>query len=319
MNCDLTIAIATFNGAERFPLVLDALRSQITPASLNWEILIIDNNSSDDTAAQVKRYQAEWRTTVPLRYCFEPQQGLAFARQRAIETASGTWVGFLDDDNLPSSTWVAEAYAFGQAHPQVGGYGSQIQGRFEIEPPENLQKILFYLAIVNRGSQPSQYSPRQNGVPPGAGVVVRKDAWLAHVPPRLLLAGRVGGSMLSCEDLEALLHLHNGGWEIWHNPAMQIEHLIPANRLNQPYFMGLMRGVGLCRHHLRMLMLKTWQRPLAFGLYLVSDAGKVLRHLLHKRMAIAHEPVAACEMQLLLGILVSPFYLWSLRLSRLIK
>jgi glycosyltransferase involved in cell wall biosynthesis len=92
----VTIAIPTYNGADRLPLILERLRSQTATESIQWEILIVDNNSTDDTAAVVQKHQENWPYPYPLKYCFEPEQGAAFARQRAIQEAEGELVGFLD-------------------------------------------------------------------------------------------------------------------------------------------------------------------------------------------------------------------------------
>jgi len=54
---DFTVAIPTYNGADRLPLVLDRLRSQLNTASFTWEIIVVDNNSSDATATVVRHYQ----------------------------------------------------------------------------------------------------------------------------------------------------------------------------------------------------------------------------------------------------------------------
>jgi glycosyltransferase involved in cell wall biosynthesis len=296
-------------------MVLERLRSQVNTDAIQWEILVVDNNSNDTTATVVQEYQQQWQ--MPLRYCFEAEQGLAFARQRGVSEAQGQWVGFLDDDNLPDSQWVKAAYEFGQSHPTVGAYGSKISGVFEQEPTPELKPILFYLAIVDRGSQPSQYHPKKNGVPPGAGLVVRRDAWLNAVPPRLFLVGRVGNAMVAGEDLEALVYLHRAGWEIWHNPAMQIQHLIAARRLQPSYFIHMMRGIGLCRHHLRMLLLAKWQQPIATVGYLLSDTYKLLHHWLHHHSTA--NLYSACEQARLMGTLISPFYLFKLRIDRLVS
>ncbi len=319
MSVDFTVAIPTYNGEQRLPMVLERLRSQTVAEQLNCEIIVVDNNSKDGTAKVIQEYQASWQERVPLRYCFEAQQGLAFARQRAIKEARGEFVGFLDDDNLPALNWVSAAYSFGKEHPKAGAYASQIHGLFEVQPPENLKRIIFYLAITERGLQPLIYEPQQKGFPPGAGLVVRHNVWNDNVPMRLFLIGRIGSSMLAGEDAEALLYIHKAGWEIWYNPAMEVEHIIPSWRLEKDYLISLMRGVGLGRSHLRMLLLKRWQRPFAFWLYLVNDLRKVISHLMRYRTVIESDVVAACEMQRLLATLVSPFYLWRLKIYTFIQ
>ncbi|MBR8837852.1 MAG: hormogonium polysaccharide biosynthesis glycosyltransferase HpsE [Stigonema ocellatum SAG 48.90 = DSM 106950] len=321
-----SVAIPTYNGESRLPKVLERLRecvayttrSQTDVEHLNWEIIVVDNNSTDGTVKLIQEYQANWCDDVPLRYCFEAEQGTAFARQHAIQEARGELVGFLDDDNLPAPNWIIEAYKFAQAHPQAGAFASQIHGAFEVEPPENLKPILFYLAITERGEQPHIYTPCKNGFPPSAGLVVRRNAWKDHLPPRLFLIGRIGSSMLGSEDAEALSYIYKAGWEIWYNPAMEVDHIIPAWRLERNYLISLMRGIGLARYHLRMLLLKNWQKPVAFFIYLLHDIGKLVVYFLDYRETAATDIVAACEMQRLLSTLMSPFYLLPIKIKKFI-
>ncbi|MFY7805244.1 MAG: glycosyltransferase, partial [Limnoraphis robusta] len=66
---DFTIAIPTYNGAKRLPQVLDKLRSQTDVEQISWEVIVVDNNSTDNTAEIVQQYQQNWLLNVPLRYC----------------------------------------------------------------------------------------------------------------------------------------------------------------------------------------------------------------------------------------------------------
>jgi GT2 family glycosyltransferase len=319
MVVDLTVAIPTYNGARRLPEVLDQLRmagedkaTDASPSqSFRWEVLVVDNNSTDDTAKVIQSYQANWPQSCPLRYCFEPKQGAAFARRRAFEEAKGTLIGFLDDDNIPTPDWVKAAYAFAQEHPTAGAYGSRIRGDFEVMPPENFHRLTPFLAITERGSEPSRYEPQQRVLPPSAGLVVRKQAWLESVPQHLVLSGRTSGTWLTGEDLEMLAHIQAQGWEIWYNPAMQIAHKIPHWRLEREYLIPFFRGIGLSRHVTRMLSVHPWQRPMATVAYMVNDLRKIAFHLLRHNVRVQSDLIAACEMQLFVSSLVSPFYLWS--------
>lgn len=307
---EFTVVIPTYNGAARLPLVLERLRSQTHTEHFSWEIIVVDNNSTDNTAKVVQEYQANWPIANRLRYCFEGQQGAAFARQRAVEESSSTFIGFLDDDNLPASDWVAAAYTFGQAHPKVGAYGSQIFGQFEIEPPENFKKIACFLAIIQQGPEAFPYKPHKRILPPGAGLVVRKQAWWENVPRRLVLNHKGKDAGLASEDLEALVHIQKAGWEIWYNPEMRVYHQIPSKRLEKEYLISLVRCIGLSRHRIRMLRIKAWQRPLAFLAYQLNDLRRLILHLLKHGNAVKSDLIAACEMELLWSSLISPFYIW---------
>lgn len=319
MTVDITVAIPTFNGEKRLPALLEALRSQGNLDGIIWEVIVVDNNSQDGTAALIQSYQSQSSHPFLLRYCFEAQQGIAFARQRAVEEAQGVVVGFLDDDNIPAANWIRSVYQFAQQYPRAGAFNGKIQGVFQQPPPEELKNILFYLALVDRGDQPLQYQPRKNGVPPGAGLVVRRQVWLNFVPRDLLFLGRLDGSLVAADDAEALIYIHQGGWEIWYNPQLQIEHHIDAKRLELAYFKQLTRGVGLTRHYLRMLLLKPWQRPFFFLIYLLKDTYQIIRHYLKYRTVLASDAYASCEMERFIGTLISPIFIWRLRLKQLLK
>lgn len=314
-DIDFSVAICTYNGAQRLPLVLERLRSQALTHPCRWEVIVVDNNSSDQTPAVVASYQTHWPQSISLRYEFEARQGLGFARQRAVETAQGHWVGFLDDDNPPNLNWVDAAYQFGQTHPQAGVYGSRIQGCYETPPPAHFDRISRFLAIGGSSrlrcySHPDYEGFRKRVYPPGAGAVVRRSAWLTLVPKNLTLQGRVSGLELPGEDVEAFSYLRAGGWEIWHNPAMVIEHHIPQQRLQAAYLRKLLWRTGLSRFYTRRLgyppILFMGMLPL-FGL---NDVCKLIGHCCRYPLW-RRDRVLDGEKLLLLGSLVSPFHgLW---------
>jgi glycosyltransferase involved in cell wall biosynthesis len=316
---DFTVAICTYNGETRLPEVLERLRecytytrrSLLDSESIDWEIIVVDNNSTDNTVKVVRAYQTTWSSDCPLKLCFEPQQGLAFARQQAITNAKGKFIGFIDDDNLPNPEWVAAAYTFGQAHPQAGAFGGLVLADCEGEVPEDFEKVACFLSIVDRGANPFIYDRRQGLLPPGAGLVVRRQAWCETVPNRLFLAGRVGKFQLASEDLEALSYIQNGGWEIWYNPQMCIHHKIPPRRMERDYLLSIVRGTGLARHQIRMVRLKAWQRPILFPLYLINDLRKLISLLIEDDRTTKTELAVACDIEFLRSSLLSPFYLWS--------
>ncbi|MGF1491129.1 MAG: hormogonium polysaccharide biosynthesis glycosyltransferase HpsE [Microcoleaceae cyanobacterium] len=306
---DFTVAIPTYNGAERLPLVLEKLRSQVDLESITWEVLVVDNNSTDNTAELIQQYQQQW-PEFSLRYLKEMQQGAAFARKRAVAEARGTWIGFLDDDTIPALDWVAAAHRFHQQHSQAGAYGSQVHGDYETEPPAGFERIASFFAITERGSEPHRYEPKMKMLPPSAGLVVRKQAWDKNVPDKPFLSGRSGQSILNSEDLEVVMYIQNAGWEVWYNPEMHLYHQIPAKRLERDYLLYLVRSTGLARHYIRMLRLKPWQRPLLFPVGYANDLRKALTYYLKHRQILATDSIAACEMEFLRSSLISPFYLW---------
>ena len=309
MTISFTVAIPTYNGASRLSELLDNLLAQITPDNFVWQVIVVDNNSTDNTADVIKDYQSRWQGERSLVYAFEDQQGAAFARQKAMQLAQSELVGFLDDDVVPSSDWVAEAYQFGLDNPRAGAYGGKISGCFEIAPPEGFERIQSFLALRNRGSSPHLYNPKFLSMPPSAAWVVRRHAWLEHVPEKPLLGGRTGKSMVQGDDYEPLLYLYKAGWEIWYAPKMCVEHMIPARRLEKDYLIALSRGCGLCVCQLRLTAAaKGWEQPATFMKVTAGNFKRLVPHLLEHRFNVWSDIVTQCEFEFFLSSFLSSFY-----------
>lgn len=308
MSLELTVAIPTYNGASRLPKLLDRLRSQKDCDRIAWEIIIVDNNSSDRTAQVVRDYQAIWPQEYPIRYYLETEQGAAFARLRAVREAKGELVGFLDDDNLPDPNWLTAACSFAKQHPKAGAWSGQTHGEYEISPPENFNRIQAFLAIREYGLQPKLFEPEKLRLPTAAALVVRKQAWLESVPQRPTLLGRLGESMLGGEDYEPLLYMHKKGWEIWYNPTMHAYHQIPSWRLEKNYLLSISRGCGLATCQLRLINADNWQKPLILGKTFLGNLRRATIHFIKYRGKLNSDLIAACEMEFFLGNLLGYFY-----------
>lgn len=311
---DFTVAIPTYNGAKRLAPLLSYLKKQTGTEAFSWNILVVDNNSSDDTQAVVESYQSQFeQTSVALHYTLEPRQGAAFARMKAMTIAQSKWVGFLDDDVIPANDWVSAAYQFSQAHPDAGAYGGQIHGNFEVDPPENFARIKSFLALRERGPEAHLYDPETLSLPPSAAWVVNARAWRENVSNEPILEGRTNGSMLGGEDYEPLLRMHKAGWKIWYAPTMHVAHQIPAFRLQREYLTTLSRGCGLCVCSLRMISARPWQRPFVWCKVTLGNLRRLIRHWLTYHKQLSTDLVAACEMEFFLGSFMSSFvYLRSL-------
>lgn len=304
---DFTVAIPTWNGAERLPQVLDKLLAQTGIEHLKWEVIVIDNNSCDRTPDVVKDYQKKF-TQCELRYFLETQQGLTFARLRAINEAQGKFIAFLDDDNLAALDWVLQSYNFGEEHPLAGAWSGQIHGDFEVKPPDNFSQILTFLAIREHGTKAYIFDAGNLKLPPGAALVIRKQAWLESVPQQLVFKGRIGNLMVAGEDTEVLLHLHKSGWEIWYNPKMEIYHKIPHWRLERDYLLKIARGCGLCIFQLRLINAKKRQVPVILLRTILGNIRRIFHHIIKYKNNLNKDIVAIVEINFYWGSLMSPLY-----------
>ncbi len=305
---DISVAIPVYNGAERLPKILDKLFSQTGVENLNWEIIIVDNNSSDNTKLVIENYQKISNYPYSLRYFLETQQGAAFARLRAVREAKGELVAFLDDDNLPESDWLITAYDFGFEYPNAGAWSGQIHGDYEVKPPKNFEKIQAFLAIREHGNQPLLFEPDNLILPPAAALVVRKQVWCENVPKTPILSGKLPGMFVQGDDYEPLLYIHHAGWQIWYNPAMHTYHQIPHWRLEKDYLLTLARGCGLCICQLRFINAKNWQKPILFFRTILGNFRRILGHLIKYQGKLKSDLISRFELEFYFGSMLSPFY-----------
>ncbi|XGV95234.1 MAG: hormogonium polysaccharide biosynthesis glycosyltransferase HpsE [Leptolyngbya sp. BL-A-14] len=313
MSIDFTVAICTYNGEQRLPAVLDQLCKQVGTEGIFWEVLIIDNNSQDQTAVVVANYAKQWRSDSQIRYVFEPKQPTAYARNRAIQEAASDLVGFMDDDCLPADNWLAEAYQFGQTHPQAGAYGGRTYIKSNEALPPDFHAIKFLLAIEDRGEHSFQYTV-PGTVPGGPCFVVRKQAWQEAVPTNRRLRGKdtIRGTVVSnAEDIEIVIYIQSSHWQVWHNPKMEVWHQIQTGRLQRDHLLKLARSGGLSAHACRIAKLPPVRRawmPLLLPVYMLVSALRVLQYYVQHQREFSNDLGKACSFQYKVGVLLSPFF-----------
>lgn len=249
----LSVVIPVYNGASRLPALFTALAGQ-QAEGVDWELIVINNASTDDTAAVIERFSRQWRNDVPFRPIFEPQKGAAYARQRGVDESRGHWVAFLDDDNRPDPDWVAAAVQFGRTHPRAGVFGGRTRLEIEGGVPPEFRRLGIYFCETNLGDQPRLFRPRLLQMPCGAGMVVNREAWRRWVPRALMFPDRAGN------DFEAGLHIHYGGWEVWYVPSMSLMHEIDPRRLSAENLRRMMKLYGGQSFSLRLIGKRGWQR-----------------------------------------------------------
>ena len=127
-----SVILCTYNRASTLSRALESLSDLDVPAGLDWEVLVVDNNSTDDTRAIVERVAAEAR--LPCRYVFEPQQGKSFALNAGIAQALGQVLVFTDDDVTFDRGWLRALLAAFDA-PDCAGVGGQIVPVWPAPPP----------------------------------------------------------------------------------------------------------------------------------------------------------------------------------------
>ena len=236
MTAQLSIVVATYNRAHLLQGTLEALAAQDVPASLQWEIVVVDNNSHDTTAQVVAAFSAT--APMPVRYVFETEQGLSRARNRGIREAAGSIIAFTDDDVLPAPDWVAQIAAAldrWEAH----GVGGRILPRWEATPPRWLAEsrpLLSRLAIMDVDVRCLLARPFIGRARVwGANMTFRRELFetVGAFDPRL---GLVGKSLARGEETDLVDRALDQGLRIAYDPAPTVFHLIGHDRMRKAYF-----------------------------------------------------------------------------------
>ena len=166
----VSVITCTHNPRESyFKRVLNALSAQTQPKS-DWELIIVDNAS---TCPLVEKFDLTWHPSA--RHVREDELGLTPARLRGISEAKGEVLVFVDDDNVLSETYIAEAIAIGERHSFLGAWGAgTLKPEFESPPPRWAAPYLPVLAVRAVGAvRWSNDVSDWPATPLGAGLCVR--------------------------------------------------------------------------------------------------------------------------------------------------
>lgn len=236
----LTIAIPTHNRARLLRQTLERLAQITIPAGVEWELIVVQNNCTDGTAAMLE----ELSSRLPLRALTESRPGVNFARNAAVEAARGECIVFTDDDTLPDTGWLRAYDAAFAEFPDVDIFGGPIITRFPAPPPPWLRDSLPLVAYAY-----GSLEARGRGVtlsrtffPYGANMAFRTRV-LRDAPfdPAL---GPKGTSRINGSETELILKLfargHQGRWV----EEARVEHCIQEKQMTTKFLRWYFTGQG---------------------------------------------------------------------------
>jgi glycosyltransferase involved in cell wall biosynthesis len=254
-SLDATILIATYNRAAMLHETLLSLTRLQVRAGRTWEVIVIDNNSSDDTRAVVERVAPEF--PVELRYVFEGRQGRSSALNTGITLARGKVLAFTDDDVQVAPVWLdAACDALNGDDPRLAYAGGPVRPIWETPPPAWLDRtrgdLWGTIAIQDHGPESFVYEERHR-VPLGANMATRREFFDTVGTFRADLGRSSGTLVLGQEVPEILLRARQAGLRGVYVPAMEVHHHVPARRLTPAYFRKWWFGKGVSRAALERL------------------------------------------------------------------
>lgn len=248
----ISIIICCYNSTSRLPETLAHLLRQQATDGIDWEVLVIDNASTDNTA---KIAIACWPddAPAPLRVIPEPKSGLSNDRKRGIYEAKYDIVSFVDDDNWVCEDWVRLVSETMTANPEVGACGGPSEAVCEIEPPEWFEEFKGCYAVVKQADAEGDVT-KSRGWLWGAGLNFRKDALfnLYNNGFYSILIDRKGTSLTSGGDNELCYAIIMTGWRLWYEPRLKIKHFIPKERLTKDYIMRWFEGAGKSKNKIEI-------------------------------------------------------------------
>ena len=221
---DVSVVISTHNRCTLLARALDCLTHQLVPLDLEYEVIVVDNASTDDTERTVDAFSAAGN----VRFVREPRLGVSYGRNAGIQTACAPIIAFTDDDNVVGDRWVATIKSLMDAHPEAWAVGGPIRAEWPNDVPVWLDRQHWPpLAILDYGDERFYTSARDPRCLLTANLAFRKavfdriDGFSAEFP--------------RCQDHELLVRMWRAGGRALYAPELVVTATIPQERLTRRY------------------------------------------------------------------------------------
>ncbi len=242
---DISIIISTYNRSDNLPECIECLATQENTENFDWEAIIVDNNSTDDTKLITDKLQKKY--SINIRYLFEPNQGLSFARNCGIKESDAEFIIFIDDDIRATPKWLASIY-----NRFISENCDAVGGRIYIENPNDLPKWISpdmygFLGHRDFGDQAFQMNGRDE-FPFGGNMSATKEITesIGGFDTRM---GRKGEGnkreeLFKGEETEFFHQLTDMKGTIWYEPDAIVLHKILPYQLKKKFFRTLHFNAG---------------------------------------------------------------------------
>jgi len=239
---DVSIVLCTYNNAERLLITLRSLCQLNQPEGVEWELVAVNNNSTDDTEQLIESFSGR----LPITYVYEPEQGKSCALNTGVDVAQGELIVFTDDDVKPNPDWLISYWAAYQDRPEGYYFGGPVESEFEGEPPDEdlLRVAMPSVAGLDHGSKPNSL--------PSHKIFIGAN-WAC--PSRYLR--QVGGFDESLglnasdeevsvgEETDLMTRLEEEGIRRWYEPQAKIKHFVPKEKCTLDHIVSRrLAGVG---------------------------------------------------------------------------
>jgi glycosyltransferase involved in cell wall biosynthesis len=229
----ISIILCTYNRCEALSKALSSVAASIVPPSVEWEVLVVDNNSCDRTREVVEKFRHLYAAR--FRYLFEPQRGKSHALQTGIREAPGEVIAFMDDDVTVEPMWLQNLTA--ELH---SGEWAGAGGRIVLQWPSSIPDWLAIEGPWTRHGLPAlDQGPEAKeliGPPFGTNMAFRKEMFDKHGGFRTDL-GPSPNDLIRSEDTEFGRRLIAAGERLRYEPSAVVYHPVPEYRIQKKYLL----------------------------------------------------------------------------------
>jgi glycosyltransferase involved in cell wall biosynthesis len=236
----ISFIICTFNRAGYLNDTLQSILQTNAPPG-QFEILIVDNNSTDETPSVFQSARKKFPATC-INYVKETQQGLSYARNRGIDESAAPYVVFLDDDIRAAPSLIPAWISFFSHHSEPAAGGGKIRVQFDAPRPDWMSRFLLpLLGHHDLGKNPKKYPA--NKYPFGGNMGFNKKIFskIGGFNPAL---GRKGASLNAGEEKELFRRLRKKEYDIYYLPDAFLYHRVNGNRLTISFIKKQAAGLG---------------------------------------------------------------------------
>lgn len=231
----ISIVVCTYNRAAILERALDTLDHQQTDGTFTYDIVVVDDASSDDTPRVVRGFAA--KSAVSVKYIIADGRGIAQARNCGIEATNSPWIAFFDDDQLADPDWLRELYACAleKGAACVGGIRRLALTHRQLAGLSATSRRV--LGEIDYGDKTQKCGSKTF---PAAGNLLIARSLLDEV-------GNFDSNLIrGGEDIEIAHRIRFAGYDAWFTPKSIVYHIAPPYRLKSRYLVWASLRGGVC-------------------------------------------------------------------------
>lgn len=238
LNSDykISLVICTYNRCRYLPASFESIKEQTLEKSL-FEVVVVDNASTDETAT-ITRDFISLNPELNVRYCYEAQKGLSFARNRGVTEARAPVIAYVDDDVILTPDYLEQVLRFFDTHPGAVGAGGKVVPKYEDgKEPEWMSKYLFgFVGNVDYGEQVKLFDENMR-YPAGCNMIYKREI--------LKKAGGFNNELkFRSDDKYIFYKVREVNDQIFYLPNAWLYHYIDQYRLDKKNFKTLFLKTG---------------------------------------------------------------------------